>query len=535
MRRTLGRSAFWLALFVWLAGAAAANADVMYDYSGNILTSNTGMPAGSISGDIVLANPLPASTETDNPVIKSFSFTDGVNTITNTTPNVVVGTAAGGASFFTTNSSGQITNYEITLLAAAPGQMAAPGGFVNQFMNINSFGDTSSYAQLTAGGACCVEGGGTNQTAGTWSGPISSLTPTFSLQFGTTPNGENPAFVALATAKDATGAITLGAAAKELNVDHFNWVQVIEVSPGLTACVGKTYPTGSAACDGLTNQAGKVPALGTTDPPTGGWRYQDPTFSQHGQNPFYWDETPTNPKAYYQGFQTAANIITNPALFSSTSLSDAFGYLFEDAPKFGSFPGTDTFVDVLVGVSGNCTTGSTCKMVPIDNTGFQWSDTNGMISMNATNGDPLDYFGPITPIDPLGGSDGNITVQPISLDQFLADTGYTLDSFEALASSPSPVPEPSTLAIFAIALLSFLFVFNSAQASDAEEQAKPSDTISVYGPITPLYPQGSGINGITVRPLSVEKFLSETGTALDGFTGAPLPTAGASTDKNTPR
>jgi hypothetical protein len=117
MRRTLGRSVFWLGLFIWLAGAAtAANADATYDYIGSNFTSIMPgfCPTGtlctplyttgdSVTGDVVLANPLPPSvaggTNYENggiyfvgeainqsfvftDQVLSFSFTDGVNTIT---------------------------------------------------------------------------------------------------------------------------------------------------------------------------------------------------------------------------------------------------------------------------------------------------------------------------------------------------------------------------------------------------------------------------------------------------------------------
>ena len=70
-------------------------------------------------------------------------------------------------------------------------------------------------------------------------------------------------------------------------------------------------------------------------------------------------------------------------------------------------------------------------------------------------------------------------------------------------------------------ILSFLFIFNTAQVSmtdalgaddptlNGDDLVKPSDEMSIIGPITPLDPhQGGGANGITVRPLPVDKFLS---------------------------
>jgi hypothetical protein len=134
MRRTLGHShAFWLGLLIWLAGAATAvNASVTYDYQGSDFTSivpticptngSSCAPAftknESITGDIVFANSLPPSVLgnfIENPPYQSFSFTDGVNTITNTTPGVDV-TGSG----FLTNASGNILqgNFAVVVTGA---------------------------------------------------------------------------------------------------------------------------------------------------------------------------------------------------------------------------------------------------------------------------------------------------------------------------------------------------------------------------------------------------------------------------------
>jgi hypothetical protein len=167
---------FGLLILISFAGATAAKADVMYDYSGNVLDTTNDYPAGhSISGDFVLANPLPASAETDNSVFQSFEFTDGINTITNNTPNVSVGLAAGGHNTFITNSSGQIADGEITVVVHNPSP--PPGGNVSLSMDISSVGDSSSFTTLTTGGACCLSGEATSRSPGAWSGPLAVGTP----------------------------------------------------------------------------------------------------------------------------------------------------------------------------------------------------------------------------------------------------------------------------------------------------------------------------------------------------------------------
>jgi hypothetical protein len=454
--------------------AGLARADVTYDYTGSAFTDNVcapppcSSPLTDVTGSFVFANPLRPSAIVGEPI--SFSISDGPDTITQ----------ASGTPYldeFGTNSSGNIssalfgvTNNNATIGITPSGDAANDylGGKLNTASNstpgtwtlVGTGGTGGSGGTGGTGGAggSGGSGGSPGKGGGGGSGGGGSKTPVFNLQFKTVPNGGNSGLIVLATAKDTTGPISLSTAAQELtatnktDVDHFNWVQIVIANPGLTACAGTHYPNGSAACNRLTNEHGEVPALGTTDPPPGGWRYQDPTFSQHGQNPFYWDETSANQSTYYQEFQTPATDINVPIndLLSPASLTDAYGFLFDDAPKFNPFPGTDIFVDDLVGVSGDCVGGATCRLVPT-NTAFFWTDTNGKISVNGGNADLISDFTSGTVLGPSGGSSDNITVQPISLDQFLTDSGYTLTSFEALAGSP--VPEPST---WAMMLLGFV-------------------------------------------------------------------------------
>jgi hypothetical protein len=78
---------------------------VEYDYVGGSFTTVFGglfTTSDRVTGSVILANALPASTIVDvTPV--SFSFTDGVDTITSTEGNLGFGIIS-----FTTDASGQI-------------------------------------------------------------------------------------------------------------------------------------------------------------------------------------------------------------------------------------------------------------------------------------------------------------------------------------------------------------------------------------------------------------------------------------------
>ncbi len=162
MRRTLRRSAFWLGLSIWLAGAAtAANADVTYDYNGNLLTPTAGgFPAGhSITGDIVVSSALPPSSLNATPAIASFSFTDGVDMISNT--NGIVDPSATG---FTTNSLGQITSGSILVQSGSNSSFAE--------ISITPEGDGVLSDHVSTTGSV---GEADNSTPGTWTSPPPSL------------------------------------------------------------------------------------------------------------------------------------------------------------------------------------------------------------------------------------------------------------------------------------------------------------------------------------------------------------------------
>jgi hypothetical protein len=213
MRRTLGRSAFWLGMSIWLAGAAtAAHADVTYDYMGSDFTSivpyvcpvGLGTPppctpmyttSDSVTGDVVLANPLPPSSVggaiyengglyiagealnssfsfTDQVV--SYSFTDGVNTITNTTPGV-----NGGPSFITDASGDPVSTTIGDTGTVIGGSSFSAGVSGSQSYNIQvdvggNQGDRAEYIYREPNDFGDIGFIATSSTPGTWTGPLSS-------------------------------------------------------------------------------------------------------------------------------------------------------------------------------------------------------------------------------------------------------------------------------------------------------------------------------------------------------------------------
>lgn len=93
-----------------VVSAIAGVADVTYRYTGNYFDLFYGSPVYStsdrITGYFTLTNPLPPSSDTRFSPI-SFSFTDGVQTITSSSPNLLL------AYFFAqTDTMGNFTEWE---------------------------------------------------------------------------------------------------------------------------------------------------------------------------------------------------------------------------------------------------------------------------------------------------------------------------------------------------------------------------------------------------------------------------------------
>ena len=99
-----------LAAITFLGSAAIARADEILSYTGKDFTQAFGAYTTSdyISGTITLSSALPDNcNECLISDVVSFSFSDGVQTITNNTPNVVF------TFDVNTNSAGQITGWNL--------------------------------------------------------------------------------------------------------------------------------------------------------------------------------------------------------------------------------------------------------------------------------------------------------------------------------------------------------------------------------------------------------------------------------------
>ncbi|MGA3187807.1 MAG: PEP-CTERM sorting domain-containing protein [Bryobacteraceae bacterium] len=105
-----------VAAFILTVPLTAAS---VYTYTGNDFTTATGpllTTGDSVTGSFTLASPLGDNLDGVNiaPTALSFSFTDGPDTITNTTPGVNTCSCSPTIDIFT-NGSGQIINWDISL------------------------------------------------------------------------------------------------------------------------------------------------------------------------------------------------------------------------------------------------------------------------------------------------------------------------------------------------------------------------------------------------------------------------------------
>jgi hypothetical protein len=241
MRRVFGRSStFWLALLIWAIGAIAAKADVTYNYTGNVLTPTFGdFPAEqSITGDIITSSPLPNSAMDATPNIVSFSFSDGVDTISSSNG----GSVDVGATSFQTNSLGEITSGGILVFESN----ASPplGGTAFATIHVTPFGDGVESIQSTGPGSVAI-GEASNSTPGIWTSPPPSLYLTVDTLGRTSLSGDPidiTASLALATTQPPDSVLvplpktlssndaTLQDAAHDLGYIGFDWEQVLRRS-----------------------------------------------------------------------------------------------------------------------------------------------------------------------------------------------------------------------------------------------------------------------------------------------------------------
>jgi len=303
MRRTLARSSlFALGL---LAGAAiavsrTAMASVEYDFAGGNFTSVAApyTTSDQVTGEVILPNPLPPSTAGiffGSPSDLSFSFSDGVNTITNSNVTPQVGNGFGFS--FSTNAADQIIGSSFYLTSSV---------FNSHTWEIFDQGDESagSTASVVTGPGGVVisssSGQGYNFTPGTWSGPmtVSVPPPSGPSLYLTVITDSNPATqslsghpteitaaLTLATAPPAgsipvpltkalsSSDLTLQEAANDLGYIGFDWAQVLMGPSPLPY-----YACQEPSCPGSDSPVGAEIKGSTPDPP--------PPFGFDYCNPF---------------------------------------------------------------------------------------------------------------------------------------------------------------------------------------------------------------------------------------------------------
>jgi hypothetical protein len=436
MRRTLRRSAFWLGLFIWLAAATtAANADVTYYYTGSPLTNiMPGMcpgaappsscvlynPSDFIAGDVVLSSPLPDSVAGFSPtlpanvgvgspvVLQSFSFTDGVNTITNAT---IAASISSTENFsFTTNSSGAITLGEVGLATEVPS--TGPTGTTYSSALIAAGGpngDLAEYSQPSASGDCCLAASATSSTPGTWTGPVSEMPPPPGPSLYLTVNTGGPnsapttafpdgqptsitAQLTLATTAPAlpntiqltvdipSDVTTIPELAAKLGFSAFDWVQIADLAPP-----GAAY----------ANYAPDVRVVGVTnDPPPSGWTYFANSPQTIGANPYPFNFEPASLNPDQSHIYSVAHALTmgstvlnffdqpgNPCLPPVSAVGGYTGNPIRDSlySTENCFPedpapsgASDSFVTELVGVIpvGSICPDTACYEQGASNNGF---------------------------------------------------------------------------------------------------------------------------------------------------------------------
>jgi len=140
-------------LSILLAPAAKALPITTYTYTGNTFTTFTGVAACPVqcrlSGSFTVSSPLAAGLVNATITPTSFSFTDGLNTLTNL--NTTGAFDQANFLLFSTNGAGQITQWEIILqhvtLAQFQSNSSISGGTPFDESWIGNPGTTSGTAQ----------------------------------------------------------------------------------------------------------------------------------------------------------------------------------------------------------------------------------------------------------------------------------------------------------------------------------------------------------------------------------------------------
>jgi hypothetical protein len=220
-----------------------------YDYTGGNFTTATGpfTTAESVTGDIVLGNALPPSSDT-TATIEAFGFTDGVDSISSANGGLAEGGSplVGRSVLFNTNASGQIiagANFgvETPVISGQVGQIGITTGGTGS----GSSGSHINFSNPSDTGLAVGPGG-------TWSGPLAVTSPPPTSGFPTStacvqdvssgvraptlpPTGLSLSGQPTQITDDFSPTVGLAQAAKDCGVVSFDWTQqVTNTAPGTT-------------------------------------------------------------------------------------------------------------------------------------------------------------------------------------------------------------------------------------------------------------------------------------------------------------
>jgi hypothetical protein len=393
----------WLVAFVLLHVAAApVAANVEYTYVGSELTpvpcanapcSSPYTAGDMITGDVVTSAPV-LSPNFAFQSFQSYSFSDGVGTLTNTNSYI-------GEGGLVTDTSGNVTSATYLELISNDQRHII-------FVRANP-GDFASYASLTPTGSCCVFSGANSASPGTWSGPTIVNPPPPPPSCSSILNGSvnvsvNSNVVLVATFTPQGGASGLTDAEAACGFSSFNWQQKVTHDP---------MPLTSA----LTGQPLTVPY---SDPPQGGYLTSKGQIIFSDQYPYYYNG------AELTGACPLPDGTTIPIQTTAT-------LAFCDAPKTpgllpSEFVGFETYLVGIcsqIGESGCTSVGQAELLYQII-----WTDNyNGELGGIAFNGEPLRSN--LDGSNPTGGT-GGITI---------------------LSEGSVLAPEPSSILLFTLGLV----------------------------------------------------------------------------------
>jgi hypothetical protein len=160
MRKLLISSALAV---LFAMGGASARADVVYSYTGLVYTNVTGSYTTSmkVTGSIDLTSALGANFGPASLTPNFFSFSDGLQTFTNTTPGLT-----SNFDVFQTNSLGQIITWDVAF--------SIPAGLGFDEITVTVGGDNPQVFWSCSTSSACESTAFVN-TAGSWSAPVSTV------------------------------------------------------------------------------------------------------------------------------------------------------------------------------------------------------------------------------------------------------------------------------------------------------------------------------------------------------------------------